>query len=102
MVDALVAASTAPDVDRRFINVGSGIETSVTALMGQISEITDRSMEVLHSPAESGGVSRLCADITAAHKLLKYEPRVGLSEGLRLTLERDLRFQRQRPHPTST
>ena len=56
VVDALVAASTAPDVDRRLINVGSGLETSVTALMGLISEITDRSMEVLHSPAESGGV----------------------------------------------
>jgi len=42
---------------------------------------------------ESGGVSRLYADITVAHKLLGYEPSVDLAQGLRLTLERDSRFQ---------
>jgi UDP-glucose 4-epimerase len=49
---------------------------------------------MLHSPAESGGVSHLCADIALAHRLLTYEPRVDLAQGLRLTLERDPRFQR--------
>ncbi|NLF03349.1 MAG: NAD-dependent epimerase/dehydratase family protein, partial [Anaerolineales bacterium] len=102
VVDALVAAGTAPDVDRRVINVGSGLETSVTALVALISEITGRPMEVLHSPAESGGVSRLCADIAVARKLLKYEPRMNLADGLRLTLERDPRFQRQWPHPSTS
>ena len=51
-------------------------------------------VELLHSPAESGGVSHLCADIAVARKLLNYEPRVDLAQGLRLTLERDSRFQR--------
>ncbi len=93
VVEALVAAATAPDVDRRIINVGSGHETSVNELAALVAEAVGREVEVLRSPAESGGVSRLCADISLARRLLDYEPRVGLLEGLRLTLEQDPRFR---------
>ncbi len=94
VVGALVAAATASDVDRRIINVGSGRETSVNELAALVAKAVGRGVEVLHSPAEGGGVSRLCADIAVAHRLLDYEPRVDLAQGLRLTLERDPRFQR--------
>jgi len=93
VVEALVAAATAADVDRRIINVGSGLETSVNDLAVLVAEVAGREVEVLHSPAESGGVSCLCADIALAHRLLDYEPRVALAQGLRLMLERDPRFQ---------
>ena len=92
VVEALVAAATAADVDRRIINVGSGQETSINELAELVAEVVGREVEVLHSPAESGGVSRLCADIGLARRLLGYRPRVGLEEGLRRTLERDPRF----------
>jgi UDP-glucose 4-epimerase len=93
VVEALVAAATAADVDRRIINVGSGLETSINDLAALVAEVTGREIEVLHSPAESGGVSCLCADIALARRLLEYEPRVALAQGLRLMLERDPRFQ---------
>jgi len=93
VVEALVAAATAADVDRRVINVGCGLETSINALAALVAEATGREVEVLHSPAESGGVSCLCADIAIARRLLSYGPRVDLAHGLRLTLERDPRFQ---------
>lgn len=92
VVGALVAAATAPDVDRRIINVGSGIETSINRLAELVAEIVGREVEMLHSPAESGGVSRLCADISLARQLLGYAPRVDLREGLRRTLRNDPRF----------
>jgi len=93
VVEALVAAATAADVDRRIINVGSGRETSVNELAALVADAAGRKVQVLHSPAESGGVSHLRADISVARKLLNYEPRVELVQGLRLTLERDHRFQ---------
>jgi UDP-glucose 4-epimerase len=93
VVEALVAASTAPDVDRRIVNVGSGRETSINDLASLVARVTGRKVELLHSPAESGGVARLCADLTAARQLLDYEPRVQLREGLRLMVERDPRFR---------
>ena len=94
VVEALVAAATAADVDRRIINVGCGRETSINELAALVSEVAELEIEVLHSPAESGGVSHLRADISIAHRLLGYEPRVDLAQGLRLTLERDPRFGR--------
>jgi UDP-glucose 4-epimerase len=95
VVDALVAAATAADVDRRIINVGCGQDTSVNELAALVAKVVgQQELEVIHSPAESGGVSHLCADISVARKLLDYEPRVGLEQGLRLTLEHDPRFQR--------
>jgi len=94
VVESLVAAATASDVDRRIINVGSGRETSINELAVLVAKVVGRGVEVLHSPAESGGVSHLCADIAIAKKLLIYEPHVDLTQGLRLTLEQDPRFQR--------
>jgi UDP-glucose 4-epimerase len=93
VVEALMAASSASNVDRRIINVGSGRETTVNDLAALVAEVVEAEPEVLHSPAQSGGVARLCADIAAARRLLRYEPQVDLPDGLRLTLERDSRFQ---------
>jgi UDP-glucose 4-epimerase len=95
VAEALVEAAAAADVDRRIINVGSGRDTSVNDLAALVAQVTGREVEMLHSPAESGGVSRLCADVAAARRLLGYEPGVGLSQGLRLTLERDRRFRQR-------
>ncbi|MBN1179204.1 MAG: NAD-dependent epimerase/dehydratase family protein [Anaerolineae bacterium] len=92
-VEALMAAAVAPDAHRRTINVGSGQATSVNELTALVAATVGRTVEVLHSPAESGGVSHLCADIALARQLLDYEPRVGLAEGLQRTLARDPRFR---------
>jgi UDP-glucose 4-epimerase len=94
VVEALMAAATAADVDRRIINVGVGHETSINNLAAQVAEATGHKVDLLHSPAESGGVSHLCADISVACRLLDYEPRVDLVQGLSLTLKRDARFKR--------
>lgn len=94
VVEALVAAATATDVDRRIINIGSGRATSINELARLVARVVGEEVEVLHSPAESGGVSQLCADITAARRMLGYEPKIDLEQGLRLTIERDPRFRR--------
>ena len=93
VVEALVAAATAVDVDRRIVNVGSANDTSINDLAELVAQVVGQDVEVLHSPAESGGVSHLCADLSAARLLLNYQPQVGLGQGLRLTLEQDPRFQ---------
>ena len=94
VVEGLVAAATARNVDRQIINIGSGTDVSVNALVDKIGRVTGRKVEPLHSGAQSGGVSRLCADITKAQRLLNFAPKVDLDTGLRLTLERDPRFNK--------
>ncbi|MCL4238770.1 MAG: NAD-dependent epimerase/dehydratase family protein [Anaerolineae bacterium] len=92
VVDALVAAATAPDVNQRVINVGSGAETSVNDLVRQIEAITGREAHVLRVNEQDSGVSRMCADLTLARELLGWTPQTFLQEGLRRTLVSDERF----------
>lgn len=93
VVSAMVAASTAPDVSGQVINVGSGKETSVRELMKLVLETTGRKPEVLYNAQSSTGVSRMAADLSRSRDKLNFMPSIKLEDGLRLTLQRDPRFQ---------
>jgi UDP-glucose 4-epimerase len=89
VVDALVAAATAKDIDRAIINVGSGQEISINELAQRIGAVTRRSGRILYSQRESGGVPRLVADLTLAREKLGFRPCISLEEGLRRLLALD-------------
>jgi UDP-glucose 4-epimerase len=97
VVEALVAAATAPGVGGSIINIGSGEETSINALIATLGQVTRRQPEVIHNPLESGGLARLVADLGRAKQLLGYEPRVPLREGLQRLLSEDGRFRLGKP-----
>jgi len=97
VVEAMVAASTAPGIDNLVINIGSGAETSVRELVRLVLEITGGKPEVMENPRTEPGVSRMCADLTLAREKLGYQPRLDLAEGLRLILDRDPRFRKKEP-----
>jgi UDP-glucose 4-epimerase len=92
VIDALIAAATAPKVDREVINVGSGVEAKINQIAASIEDILGKHLELIYSTGTEGGVQRMCADVTRARQLLGFVPRITLREGLRLTLERDPRF----------
>ena len=93
VVSGMVAAATAPNIDGMVINIGSGKETSITELIRCVQDVTGSHTEVIYNHKTSGGVSRLCADLTLAKEKLNYRPSIGLVEGLRFTLKRDQRFK---------
>lgn len=93
VVSAMVAASTAPNIDGLVINVGSGIETSLRDLVKDVLDATGGKPEVIYNSQTSGGVSRMAADLTLAQEKLNYRPSIKLDDGLRLTLQRDSRFK---------
>ena len=86
VVDAMLAASNAPDINKLTLNVGSGNETSVRELARLAVEVTGGHPEVVYNPRNEGGISRLCADISLARERLDYEPKVKLVDGLAKTL----------------
>lgn len=92
VIDALEAAATARNVDREVINIASGTETSIDALIDLIGRVTNNSIVPLRNTS-GGGVKRLWANIGKARALLNYAPKIALEDGLRLTIERDLRFR---------
>ena len=93
VVSAMVAASTAPNVNGLVINVGSGTETSIRELVKKVSEVTGRKVDSLYNAITPGGVSRMCADLSLAAQKLNYRSSIKLDDGLRLTLRRDPRFK---------
>jgi UDP-glucose 4-epimerase len=95
VVSAMVAAATAPDVNRLTINIGSGTETSVKTLAQLVKTITGGKPELVYNARNDGGPSRLCADIRLAQEKLGYHPATRLEEGLRLTMENDPRIRQK-------
>ncbi len=93
VISAMVAASTAPNINGLVVNVGSGIETAIKDLIRIILEITNSKANVVYNPQTSGGVSRMKADLTLAQEKLRFAPSIKLEDGLRLTLQRDARFK---------
>jgi UDP-glucose 4-epimerase len=96
VVDALLAAATASDVNRAVINIGSGKELSVCDLADKVTQVTGTRVNILYNQEQSGGVSRLVANVSQAKKLLGWAPWTNLERGLRLILERDPRFRTER------
>jgi UDP-glucose 4-epimerase len=94
VVRALVASATAPDLDQLVINVGSGVETRMRDLAEMIIATTASDGEVLYTPRNDPGVSRMQASTELAAKMLGWKPKTNLADGLKLTLKEDPRFQR--------
>ncbi len=96
VISAMVAAATAPNINGLVINVGSGVETNLRTLSKVVLDVTGSQANVVFSSQTSGGVSRLCADLSLAKQKLNYKPVFSLEEGLRLMLQRDPRFNRSK------
>jgi UDP-glucose 4-epimerase len=89
VVDALVAVATTEGVDQAVINIGSGVEVSINSLLATTARVVGKEVSVIQNTDQSGGVSRLCADITLARQLLGFRPKIDLEEGLHLTMKLD-------------
>ncbi len=83
VVAALANSATAPNINRLTINVGSGVGTSINEVVAAVGRALGKALTPLHVTAESGGVSRMCADLSRAGERLGYAPKVTFEEGIR-------------------
>lgn len=93
VIEALVAAATAPGIDRQVINIGGGKETSLMDLAQAVMESVDIKTDWILREDQDPGPSRMCADIRLARKKLGFRPHFDLREGLRRMIDQDDRFQ---------
>jgi len=68
-------------------NIGYGRQTSLLQLAGYLKKISMSAVEPIHAPERRGDVKHSLADITKAKKLLGYDPKVSVEEGLERTFE---------------
>jgi len=73
--------------DNQVYNLGWGVGTSVNEIFAKLKEITGYEGEAVHGPPKLGEVFKIYLDASKARRELGWEPRVGLNEGLRRTVE---------------
>jgi UDP-glucose 4-epimerase len=86
VVTALTTAGLSDNVNGLIINIGSSEEVSINELLKKIEDLLDKRVLSLHNPTQGGGVSRLVAETSLARKVLGFEAKVGIDDGLRLML----------------
>jgi UDP-glucose 4-epimerase len=91
-IEAMVAAATAPGIDREVINIGSGHETSIMEIAQAAIEAVETKVEWIFKEDQDPGPSRMCADISLAKEKLGYQPHMNLHDGLARMLDKDPRF----------
>lgn len=87
VVAANLLAADAPGASGRIFNVSAGSPTSVNELADTIGRLLGRPVEKTYLPPRPGDLRDSWADVSEARRLLGYEPRVGLEEGLRSTCD---------------
>jgi UDP-glucose 4-epimerase len=88
MVEAYVAAIRAPLHGLELVNLGSGESHSVKEVATLLSSLLPGEAEVEYSGiTRENEVPETRADIGKARQLLGWTPRIGLEEGLRLTIQ---------------
>lgn len=83
-VMATVSASDSAAAVGHAINVGGGAVTSINDCLRILARIAGHEIEVRNLAARPGDSQRTSADISRARRELRYAPRVGIEEGLRL------------------
>ena len=79
-------------------NIGNPQEITIHEFAERVKALTGTKSPIAFEPLPQDDPKRRCPDITKAKKLLGWEPKVGLDEGLRLTLDY---FQKQLAKPTA-
>jgi len=78
-----------PGIDHQAINIGNGKEYSILALAKKIIKITDSKSKILHDSPPNYNLSddprRRCPNLAKAKKLISYETKISLDEGLKRT-----------------
>ena len=69
------------------VNIAFGQRTTINRLALTLNELTHQSLPLVHGALRPGDVRHSHADISVARKLLGYDPKIDLREGLQRTLE---------------
>ncbi|HEX7079861.1 MAG TPA: UDP-glucuronic acid decarboxylase family protein [Gammaproteobacteria bacterium] len=87
MIDGLLRMMASPDDFTGPVNLGSTAELTVLELAEKIIALTGTRAKLRRMPAPIDDPVRRCPDIALATARLGWQPKVGIDEGLRRTIE---------------
>lgn len=86
-VNGLLRLATMDKARGEVINIGNDKETTILELANLIKKLTDSSSEITFHELPTDDPKRRCPNISKAKKILGWEPKVSLKEGLKDTIE---------------
>ena len=88
IVDGIILAGTKPKGRNEVFNLGTGKETKISFIAKQIIKYTNSKSKITFQPRRSfDHITRRKMDISKAKKLLGYNPKVNISDGIKKTCE---------------
>jgi len=88
IIDGTIRAAEVDDIDGEIFNLGRGTMVSVNNVVKMLIETSEvDNVKIVYEPPKLGDLSNTHADITKARKILGFNPRVQLKEGLKRFIE---------------
>jgi nucleoside-diphosphate-sugar epimerase len=87
VVEANILAADTMGAGGMVLNVATGRQASVSELADAIGAVLGKPVEKEYLPVRSGDVRDSWADIAEAQRVLGFEPRIGLEQGLELVAD---------------
>ncbi|OSZ77255.1 epimerase [Chitinophagaceae bacterium IBVUCB2] len=82
IVQGIIAATDYKETGYEIINLGNNYSISLNDLIKAIEDITGKKAIIQQMPEQAGDVRKTFADISKAKRLLHYNPKMQLREGL--------------------
>ena len=82
-----IELSIETDVGPSPINIGTGSEISIKDLVKLIADLMGYQGKIIYDSSKPDGQPRRCLDTSKAKKLLGFEAKIGLEEGLKNTIK---------------
>jgi nucleoside-diphosphate-sugar epimerase len=95
VVEANMLASRAIEAPGNVCNIGCRERITLNQLIRLLEEIVNVKANVNYTDSKAGDVRNSLADVTLARRLLGYEPKIMVKEGLRRTVEAFIRRQNE-------
>jgi len=88
VIQANVKAALSKEADGKVINVARFERTTINELARKIGRLLGlEKVDPVYEPSRPGDVKHSLADISMAQRLMGYEPRFSIDEGLKITVE---------------
>lgn len=87
LIQGIYKFSTTDELSGEVINLGNPVENTILELADEIIKITVSESEIVHKPMPEDDPVRRVPDISKARRLLDWEPKISLNQGLKSLVE---------------
>lgn len=91
VVSASILAATQPETIGEVFNIASGKETDLEQLAGIIKQVSNKESSVIYADSRTGEIKHSRANIEKAQRILGYNTKTNLEEGLLLTWREEIK-----------